>query len=30
MGIAKWIRNTIINPSDPPKEPVDKKDPTVL
>jgi hypothetical protein len=30
MGIAKWIRNTIMNPADPPKEPVDKKEPTVL
>jgi hypothetical protein len=30
MGIAKWLRNTIMNPADPPKEPIDKKDPTVL
>ena len=30
MGIAKWLRNTIMNPSDMPKEPVDRKDPTVL
>jgi len=30
MGIAKWLRNTIMNPADPPKEQVDKKDPTVL
>lgn len=30
MGIAKWLRNTIMNPADPPKEPVDKKEPTVL
>jgi len=30
MGIAKWIRNTIMNPTDLPKEAVDKKEPTVL
>jgi hypothetical protein len=30
MGIAKWLRHTIMNPTDYPKEPVDKKDPTVL
>ena len=30
MGIAKWIRNTIMNPVEPSKEPVDKKDPTML
>jgi hypothetical protein len=30
MGIAKWLRNTIMNPADPPKESIDKKDPTVL
>jgi hypothetical protein len=30
MGIAKWLRNTIMNPSEPPKESVDKKEPTVL
>jgi hypothetical protein len=30
MGIAKWIRNTIMNPTDPVKESVDKKEPTVL
>lgn len=30
MGIAKWVRNTIMNPVDPPKEPIDKKEPTVL
>jgi len=30
MGIAKWLRNTIMNPAEPPKEPVDKKEPTVL
>lgn len=30
MGIAKWLRHTIMNPADPPKEPVDKKEPSVL
>ncbi len=31
MGIAKWIRNTIMNPTtEASKEPVDKKEPTVL
>jgi hypothetical protein len=30
MGIAKWLRTTIMNPAEPPKEPVDKKDPTML
>jgi len=30
MGITKWLKNVIMNPSEPPKEPVDKKDPTVL
>jgi hypothetical protein len=30
MGIAKWIRNPIMNPTDLPKEAVDKKEPTVL
>jgi len=30
MGIAKWLRNTIMNPVDLPKEPIDKKEPTVL
>jgi hypothetical protein len=30
MGIAKWLRNTIMNPADPPKVPIDTKDPTVL
>jgi hypothetical protein len=30
MGIAKWLRHTIMTPSDYPKEPVDRKDPTVL
>ncbi len=30
MGIAKWLRNTIIQPTDTPKESVDKKEPTVL
>lgn len=30
MGVAKWLRHTIMNPSEPPKEPVDKKEPSVL
>jgi len=30
MGITKWIKNTIMNPAEPQKEPVDKKEPTVL
>ena len=30
MSIAKWLRNTIMNPAEPPKDPVDKKEPTVL
>lgn len=30
MGIAKWLKNTIMNPAEPPKESVDKKEPTVL
>ena len=30
MGIAKWLRHTIMNPSELPKEQVDKKEPTVL
>jgi len=30
MGIAKCLRNTIMHPTEYPKEPVDKKDPTVL
>lgn len=30
MGIAKWLKNNIMNPSDPPKDPVDKPPPTVL
>lgn len=30
MGIAKWLRNTIMNPHEPPKDPVDKKDPSML
>lgn len=30
MGIAKWVRNTIMHPVEPPKENVDKKEPTVL
>lgn len=30
MGIAKWVKNTIMNPHEPPKEPVDKKDPSML
>lgn len=30
MGIAKWIKNTIMNPAETQKEPVDKKEPTVL
>jgi hypothetical protein len=30
MGIAKWVKNTIMNPVDPTKDSVDKKEPTVL
>jgi hypothetical protein len=30
MGIAKWLRHTIMNPAEMPKEQVDKKEPTVL
>ncbi len=30
MGVTKWIKNTIMNPAEPPKESVDKKEPTVL
>lgn len=30
MGITKWLRNTIMNPAEMPKEPVDKKDPPML
>ena len=30
MGITKWLRHTIMNPSEMPKEQVDKKEPTVL
>lgn len=30
MGIAKWLRNTILNPVDSSKESVDKKEPNVL
>jgi hypothetical protein len=30
MGVAKWLRHTIMNPSELPKESVDKKDPTML
>jgi hypothetical protein len=30
MGIAKWVKNTIMHPVDPAKDSVDKKEPTVL
>ena len=30
MGIAKWLRNTIMHPAEMPKDSVDKKEPTVL
>jgi len=30
MGVTNWIKNNIMNPAEPPKEPVDKKEPTVL
>lgn len=30
MGIAKWLRHTIMNPSEVPKDQVDKKEPSVL
>jgi len=30
MGITKWLKNTIMNPTESPKETVDKKEPTVL
>lgn len=30
MGVAKWLRHTVLNPNDTPKDSVDKKEPTVL
>lgn len=30
MGISQWLRNTIMNPHEPPKEQIDKKDPSML
>lgn len=30
MGITKWLRNTIMNPAEMPKQSVDKKDPSML